>query len=79
MAAHGPARPAVNTDPPEAGRTSKLAATATYLDIWLMRRVVNYIRVGILQHSYAMFLFAATYADVAPGVGRRSDGEAGEG
>jgi Protein of unknown function (DUF1524) len=33
----------------------KLAATATYLDIWLMRRAVNYIRVGYSSVSYAMF------------------------
>ncbi|GAB4001469.1 hypothetical protein GCM10029992_37100 [Glycomyces albus] len=34
----------------------KLAATATYLDIWLMRRTVNYIRVGYSSVSYAMWL-----------------------
>ena len=34
----------------------KLAATATYLDIWLMRRVVNYVRVGYSSVSYAMFI-----------------------
>ncbi|MCB4361486.1 DUF262 domain-containing protein [Quatrionicoccus australiensis] len=34
----------------------KLAVTATYLDIWLMRRVVNYIRVGYSSVSYAMWL-----------------------
>ena len=34
----------------------KLAATATYLDIWLMRRTVNYIRVGYSSTAYAMFL-----------------------
>ncbi|MBC9176151.1 DUF262 domain-containing protein [Pseudoroseomonas ludipueritiae] len=34
----------------------KLAATATYLDIWLMRRAVNYIRVGYSATSYAMYL-----------------------
>lgn len=33
----------------------KIAATATYLDIWLMRRVVNYIRVGYSSAAYAMF------------------------
>lgn len=33
----------------------KLAATATYLDIWIMRRTVNYIRVGYSSVSYAMF------------------------
>lgn len=35
---------------------SKLAATATYVDIWLMRRAVNYIRVGYSSTAYAMFL-----------------------
>lgn len=34
----------------------KLAATATYLDIWLMRRATNYIRVGYSSTAYAMFL-----------------------
>ena len=34
----------------------KIAVTATYLDIWLMRRVVNYIRVGYSTTSYAMWL-----------------------
>ncbi|WP_380166899.1 DUF262 domain-containing protein [Jannaschia sp. R86511] len=34
----------------------KLAATATYLDIWVMRRAVNYIRVGYSSVSYAMWL-----------------------
>lgn len=34
----------------------KLAATATYLDIWIMRRVVNYIRVSYSNVSYAMWL-----------------------
>lgn len=34
----------------------KIAATATYLDIWLMRRAVNYIRVGYSSTSYAMYL-----------------------
>jgi uncharacterized protein with ParB-like and HNH nuclease domain len=33
----------------------KLAATATYLDIWIMRRTVNYIRVGYSAVSYAMW------------------------
>jgi uncharacterized protein with ParB-like and HNH nuclease domain len=33
----------------------KLAATATYLDIWIMRRTVNYIRVGYSSVSYAMW------------------------
>jgi uncharacterized protein with ParB-like and HNH nuclease domain len=34
----------------------KLAVTATYLDIWIMRRVVNYIRVGYSSTAYAMFV-----------------------
>lgn len=34
----------------------KIAVTATYLDIWLMRRVVNYIRVGYSSVSYGMWL-----------------------
>lgn len=33
----------------------KLAATATYLDIWVMRRTVNYIRVGYSSVNYAMW------------------------
>lgn len=33
----------------------KLAATSTYLDIWIMRRVVNYIRVGYSSTSYTMY------------------------
>ncbi|MEQ1722286.1 MAG: DUF262 domain-containing protein [Pseudobdellovibrio sp.] len=33
----------------------KIGVVATYLDIWLMRRVVNYIRVGYSSTSYAMF------------------------
>ncbi len=33
----------------------KIAATATYLDIWLMRRTVNYVRVGYSSMSYAMW------------------------
>ena len=33
----------------------KLAATATYLDIWVMRQTVNYIRVGYSSVSYAMW------------------------
>lgn len=34
----------------------KIAVTATYLDIWIMRRVVNYIRVGYSSTAYAMFI-----------------------
>jgi hypothetical protein len=33
----------------------KIAATASYLDIWIMRRTVNYIRVGYSSVSYAMW------------------------
>ena len=47
--------PLVETDDDETVRR-KLAVTATYLDIWLMRRVVNYIRVGYSSVSYAMWL-----------------------
>jgi hypothetical protein len=43
------------TDDAETVR-KKIAATATYLDIWLMRRTVNYIRVGYSSTSYAMYL-----------------------
>jgi uncharacterized protein with ParB-like and HNH nuclease domain len=34
----------------------KLAITASYLDIWLMRRTANYIRVGYSSTSYTMYL-----------------------
>ncbi|RTR26359.1 DUF262 domain-containing protein [Deinococcus radiophilus] len=34
----------------------KIEVTARYLDIWIMRRVVNYIRVSYSSVSYAMFL-----------------------
>lgn len=34
----------------------KIAATSTYLDIWIMRRVSNYIRVSYSTVSYAMYL-----------------------
>lgn len=47
--------PLVESDDDETVRR-KLAVTATYLDIWLMRRVVNYIRVGYSSVSYAMWL-----------------------
>lgn len=47
--------PLVTSDDDEAVRR-KIAVTATYLDIWLMRRVVNYIRVGYSSTSYAMWL-----------------------
>lgn len=45
----------VETDDDETVRR-KMAVTATYLDIWLMRRAVNYIRVGYSSVSYAMWL-----------------------
>lgn len=41
----------------------KLAATATYLDIWLMRRTVNYIRVAYSSVSYAMWLLCRDIRD----------------
>jgi len=47
--------PLVETDDEETVRR-KMAVTATYLDIWLMRRAVNYIRVGYSSVSYAMWL-----------------------
>lgn len=34
----------------------KIEATATFLDIWIMRRTVNYVRVGYSTVSYAMYL-----------------------
>lgn len=46
--------PLVSTDDDETVRR-KIGATATYLDIWLMRRVVNYIRVGYSSVSYTMW------------------------
>jgi len=33
-----------------------MVAVATYLDIWIMRRAANYIRVGYSSTAYAMFL-----------------------
>ncbi|WP_290433727.1 GmrSD restriction endonuclease domain-containing protein [Aeromonas caviae] len=47
--------PLVETDDDDTVKR-KLAVTATYLDIWLMRRVVNYVRVGYSSVSYAMWL-----------------------
>lgn len=47
--------PLLETDDDETVRR-KLAVTATYLDIWLMRRTVNYIRVGYSSVSYAMWM-----------------------
>lgn len=47
--------PLVETDDDETVRR-KFAVTATYLDIWVMRRAVNSIRVGYSSVSYAMWL-----------------------
>ncbi len=47
--------PLIETDDDEIVKY-KIAVVATYLDIWLMRRVVNYIRVGYSSVSYAMWL-----------------------
>jgi uncharacterized protein with ParB-like and HNH nuclease domain len=47
--------PLVETDDDDTVRR-KLAVTATYLDIWVMRRAANYIRVGYSSVSYAMWL-----------------------
>jgi len=47
--------PLTSTDDAETIRR-KMVVTATYLDIWLMRRVVNYIRVGYSTTSYTMWL-----------------------
>lgn len=47
--------PLVETDDSLAVRR-KLAVTATYLDIWMMRRKVNYIRTGYSAIYYAMHL-----------------------
>lgn len=43
----------------------KLAATATYLDIWLMRRAANYIRVGYSSVGYAMWVLCRDIRDKA--------------
>ena len=47
--------PLVESDDPQTVRR-KLAVTATYLDIWMMRRKVNYIRTGYSAIYYAMHL-----------------------
>lgn len=47
--------PLIETDDDETVRR-KMVITATYLDIWIMRRVVNYIRVGYSSVSYAMWM-----------------------
>lgn len=46
----------LNVDDDDNTVRRKLAATATYLDIWIMRRSVNYIKVGYSSVSYAMWL-----------------------
>ena len=46
--------PLVASDDDEIVRR-KIAVTATYLDIWLMRRVVNYMSVGYSSVSYTMW------------------------
>jgi uncharacterized protein with ParB-like and HNH nuclease domain len=46
----------LNVTDDDATLRRKIAVTATYLDIWLMRRVVNYIRVGYSSTAYAMFV-----------------------
>lgn len=47
--------PLMEGDDPQTVRR-KLAVTATYLDIWMMRRKVNYIRTGYSAIYYAMHL-----------------------
>ena len=42
----------------------KLAATATYLDIWITRRTVNYIRVGYSSVSYTMWRLCRDIRDL---------------
>lgn len=46
--------PLVPSDDNETVR-KKMVALATYLDIWLMRRVVNYTRVAYSSASYSMY------------------------
>lgn len=46
--------PLVPTDDEETARR-KMAATAAYLDIWIIRRVTNYVRVSYSSTSYAMY------------------------
>ncbi len=43
----------------------KLAATATLLDIWVMRRAANYVRVGYSGVSYAMYTLCRDIRDLA--------------
>lgn len=49
--------PLIETDGAQTVRR-KLAVAATYLDIWLMRRKVNYIRTGYSAIYYAMHLLS---------------------
>lgn len=46
----------------------KIAATATYLDIWIMRRTANYIRVGYSSVSYAMWRLCRDIRDKPLGI-----------
>ena len=43
----------------------KIAATATYLDIWIMRRTVNNIRVGYSSVSYTMWRLCRDIRDMS--------------
>lgn len=43
----------------------KLAATASYLDIWVMRRAANYVRVGYSSVSYAMYTLCRDIRELA--------------
>ena len=61
LAEHRLARAAAASDDDDETVRRKLAATATYLDIWLMRRAVNYIRVGYSSVSYAMYLLCTRH------------------
>ncbi len=47
---------ALNPDDDVVTRRKKIAVVAAFLDIWIMRRVVNYVRVGYSASSYAMFI-----------------------
>lgn len=47
--------PLIASDDDDTARR-KIGATATYLDIWIMRRAANYVRVGYSSTSYAMWL-----------------------
>jgi len=47
--------PLAPTDKEETMRR-KIAVTAAFLDIWIMRRVTNYMRIGYSSVSYTMYL-----------------------